>query len=227
MESVDGMIVSRNKRMKFDDIIHIEAGSGENLRSFSVHATCLTSRSPFFEKALSGAWREAKDRTVKFPENKSDIVELYLQCVYDRPLDVEPDPVPENYAGHEERLQLAELYVFAEQVQDVRAKNMAVKAFMSSVWKPRKGGRRWPPGPATINVIYEGTMPGSSMRRLCVDIFARGLIFGNIKYDNPPTEFLAEIIKEMFNLLISGTTKKLTRECNAEPYLETEPNKDG
>ena len=168
---------------RLDDPVRVEVGTGDDLRSFTVHGAFLTFRSLFFRKALSGAWKEAKERLIKLPEDDSDTFELYLQVVYGLPMSIEPNPLFDEYPGRSEQEALAKLYVFAEKVQDVRAKNTIMKAFLKSVWKVRSDGLCYVPARGSIHVIYEGSTPGSSMRRLLVDIYAYGITHEELSHE--------------------------------------------
>ena len=61
---------------RLDDLVWIKVGTGDDLRSFTVHGAFLTSRSLFFRNALSGAWKESEERVIKLSEVKSDTFEL-------------------------------------------------------------------------------------------------------------------------------------------------------
>ncbi|KAF1929112.1 uncharacterized protein M421DRAFT_48265, partial [Didymella exigua CBS 183.55] len=145
---------------------------GEDARIFTVPEACLSSRSLFFKKVLSGNWKEAEDRTIKLPGDDGDTLELYLCCVFGHRLPVEPDPTPAIDTGQEERLSLAKLYVFGENIQDVRVKNVCIKTFLQSNWKIRHNNIWWRPNENIVNVIYKGTEVGSPMCRLLFDILA-------------------------------------------------------
>jgi hypothetical protein len=211
---------------RFDDLVRIEAGTGYDLRSFTAHIAFLTTRSLFFRKALSGAWKEAEERVVKLPEDESNIVELYLQCVYGLPISVEPNPVPENHLGYSERLELAKLYVFAEKVQDVRAKNIALKTFLKCVWKLWRDGSWCDPGEQVVHILYEGTVSGSPMRRLLVDIYAHAITSPvAFRTDYPyPNEFLADIVTELTKTRLGcfSQNPRLRSGHSAGNYLEEE-----
>ena len=213
---------------RFDDPISVEVGAGTDFRTFVVHGTCLTSRSLFFKKALSRDWREGEERLVKLPEDKSDTFELYLQCVYGLDMSVEPDPIPEDYSGHSERLELAKLYVFAEEVQDVRAQDTALKAFLNCVWKLQPDGKWCPPDGKTTRVLYHGTVPGSPMRKLLVDINA--YVIGHSDHfkgrlsDAWPREFFIELSSELTSARLADSFKgrHLRYGDSADDYLEAE-----
>jgi hypothetical protein len=64
------------------DVIKIKVGQEGVI--FHVHENMLVRRSAFFRKALSGEWKESKDRTVELPENDPSTVALYCQAVYGR-----------------------------------------------------------------------------------------------------------------------------------------------
>lgn len=198
-----------------------------DVRSFTVHSDHLTSRSLFFKKALSGNWSEAQQRIIELPEDESDIFELYLQCVYGHEMSVEPAPVPKDYKGVEEQIEIAKLYVLAEKLQDVRAKNTALKAFMKSTWAERKTAQWFHPDPAVVHIIYDGTMPGSPMRRLLVDLHAYTVsIQPNVVAF--PEEFYVELVREFTKARLENSFKDLHLKHKDGPdnYLESESEND-
>ncbi|KAF2122074.1 hypothetical protein BDV96DRAFT_136984 [Lophiotrema nucula] len=69
--------------------VKVIVGAEGNQQEFFVHVGLITSRSPFFEKALSGEWREAEDKIVTMPEDDplrpdSNQVCCSLKCMMDR-----------------------------------------------------------------------------------------------------------------------------------------------
>ena len=70
-----------------------------------------------------------------------------------------------------ERLQTSELHVLAEQLRDITTKNTALKAFTSSMFKTHPDGSWRSPHVGAMRVVYGGTPPNSSMRRLLVDAY--------------------------------------------------------
>jgi hypothetical protein len=95
----------------------------------------------------------------------------YLHLLYTNDMAVVPDPLPKNYAGDEEKIALAKLYVFAEKLQDCSTKDAVVKAMFHSSYLVRSNGIIYATGGLpVIRFIYAGTISGSQMRRLLVDM---------------------------------------------------------
>ncbi|KAF3053471.1 hypothetical protein E8E11_009436 [Didymella keratinophila] len=123
------LIVSRAKRLKFDNLAEIEVGSQDQHKTYTAHhSEALTSRSVFFREPLSGPWKEADERLVRIPDNDIEVFELYLHLVYHNELACTPDPPSDTETGEEERLSLARLYVLCEKLQDIQGKNTVIKA---------------------------------------------------------------------------------------------------
>lgn len=200
-------------------------GTGKKVKSYHIHGSCLTASSLFFKKALSGSWKESNERVVKLPKDKSDTFELYLNCIYGQEMSIEPDPIPIDHQGLEEQLELANLYVFAEKMQDVRTKNKVVKAFMQTVFKIRKDGVWFAPAVKVVRLIYENTLAGSPMRRLLVDIFAYAI---SHKYDwrvEHPKQFLIEVLVELSTARLTGCEGPALQAGDyPDNYLEKAPD---
>jgi hypothetical protein len=62
---------------------------------------------------MSGDWKEAKERLVKLPDQEPETFKRYLRLLNTNHMAVIPDPLPKNYAGDEEKMALAKLYVLA------------------------------------------------------------------------------------------------------------------
>lgn len=77
-------------------------------------------------------------------------------------------------AGHAydlEIMPLCNLFVLAEKLQDVTAKNAIVDVVVATSNEKRADGCYWYPGPDFINVVYSGTSTFSPMRKLPVDFY--------------------------------------------------------
>ncbi|KAF2851211.1 hypothetical protein T440DRAFT_371000, partial [Plenodomus tracheiphilus IPT5] len=140
--------------------IEVHVGKDGTEVCFDIHESLITARSLFFKLAMSGKWKESDDRRVNLPEDDPDTFHVYVNLLYTGVLAVVPDPVPARYAGLEERLKLAKLYVLAEKLQDTATKNVALEAMLVACRKKFDGQSRVP-GRETIKIVYEGTPDGS------------------------------------------------------------------
>lgn len=108
---------------------------------------------------------------------------------------VEPDPVPEDYEGVEERVKLAKVYLFALEVEDSITVNIITEALLQSIWKPR-GRHDWiPPHPDLVDIIWRETAKKSRMRQMILDVFAHALEGSDGPWRAYPKEFLADLVK--------------------------------
>ncbi|KAJ4384409.1 hypothetical protein N0V86_000008 [Didymella sp. IMI 355093] len=178
--------------------IRVNVSHGDNLNSFHIYADLLTSRSEFFKKALSRAWKEAEERKVDLPEVDTAVFKLYLNHIYTGELAVIPVPLPKEhknmYVGVAEKKRLAELYVLAKLLQDVKCKNAVLKAFIASTYTKHPDGEWYTPGSSIVHIIYSGTPDKSLMRRFVVDLYTEFAEEGwVVKASRWPTDFIHEL----------------------------------
>ncbi|KAF9701864.1 hypothetical protein EKO04_000819 [Ascochyta lentis] len=179
-------------------------GKGEKQQKYIVHEQLLTTRSLFFKKAMSGDWIEAKERIVKLPEDDSSVFNIYIDLLYTNKITVIPDSGSGDATGGQEQNifaclkeqnSLASLYVLAEKLQDIDAKNKTLAAMVASAFEKRSDGVMYSPGPDTIRTIYEGTPPGCLLRKLLVDIYTSKATDQWIeKCKDWPDEFMRELL---------------------------------
>lgn len=104
------------------------------------------------------------------------------------------DPGEESSAAREEYELWAKLYVLGERFQDGRFKDAVVDAIVAKVKDTDETGYAYYPVTGTINIIYEGTTPGSCARQLMVNIYTtRGL--SEWLADDTNTDFLLDLTR--------------------------------
>lgn len=176
---------------------------GPEAERITVHEPLVRSRSQFFNAALDKAWQEAQERCIRLPDDKYDIVMLYCQYLYSGKIylvptvskqQISPDGTPPEYHT------LAKLYVFGEKIRDVKVKNAVLDAIISRKDEAIEG-LQYNPAMQTVNIIYEGTMPGSPARRLMVDNHVRGgkpaWLFKDSTQNNK--EFLTDLARALLS----------------------------
>ncbi|KAH3941401.1 hypothetical protein HBH53_201020 [Parastagonospora nodorum] len=174
-------------------------GDGDEQQTFDVHESLIMARSAFFKKALSGNWTEARSRHVNLPEDDPQTFENYVHHLYTNTLAVKPSPVPDQYVGREEKIELAKLYVFAEKIQDTDTKDAVVKAMAHSSQLSRYNGKTYGSNLGVISLIYAGTAPWSPMRKLLVDIYTYQANAAWLTRDEEesPSDFLRELALQL------------------------------
>ncbi|KAM0701519.1 hypothetical protein Q7P35_009770 [Cladosporium inversicolor] len=159
-----------------DDIVILLVGPEK--QNIIVHSPRMTAHSEFFAAALKKEWDEGYIRGVKLPEEEPEIMVYYIEHVYSNKL---PTDVYATTSPGEDKAQgyklLAQIYVVAERLLDSDCRNRILQEFLRFRNLLCTTGHRWNPTCVPINIIYEGTTPGSPDRRLLVDIhagYARG-----------------------------------------------------
>jgi hypothetical protein len=180
----------------------------------------------FFRKALSGPWKEAEERVVHLPEDDVRTFDLYLHYIYNNEFACISNSVNDQY-GSTERDALARLYVLCEKLQDSRSKNCIIQALSDSIYKIRPDGTTAAPEFTVVETLYKGTVRGSPVRRMVVDIFVQGAGSKSVPqelFDKYPGEFLQELavcLMTTFDLDVRRVAPS-PRGGNIAAYLEKE-----
>lgn len=210
---------------RFDDLILVKVGTGDNLKTYAIYSSTLTTRSLFFRKALSGPWKEAEERVVHLPEDNVRTFELYLHFIYNNEFACISNP-PDDQYGRTERGALARLYVLCEKLQDPRSKNFIVKALSDSIYKVLSDNHCRETETEVLDILYKGTIKGSLVRRMVVDIFAQGVPSKSISImiDKCPGEFLQELAACLITAFDLDVRRFAPSPCrsNIAAYLEEE-----
>jgi hypothetical protein len=204
----------------------VKVGEGENQETFDVHESLITSHSLFFKKAMSGSWKESEDRVIKLPEDDPEIFNVYVHHLYTGSVAVIPEPLPADYAGAPTRKIICLLYVLAEKLQDIKAKNSAIEALLADCRVKQPNGKYYFPGSHNVDIIYSGTLPGSMARKFLVDIYTHKATGKWItKHPELPDEFLKDLLVKVLDQRVTGDVE-LTG-INATDYLEPAENNTG
>jgi hypothetical protein len=198
-------------------MLKIVVGGEGVARQFAIHEALLTTRSEFFKKAMGKGGKEVEDKVVKLPDDDMDIFALYEQLVYTGRLPIfdnsvdrfeysqvfGPNPYDCKDCGKcgEEYLTLTNVYVLAEKLQDIKAKNTTIDAIMSKVTHESSIINRdhgpCLPGYKVIKMMYKN-MPGHCPgRQILIDSFVwygQAYTMGNVEgYDELPWQFLLDL----------------------------------
>jgi hypothetical protein len=150
-------------------MLKVRVGKDLKLSTFIVHQDLLTERSEFFRRVTAGVWQQVHDEyLVTLPDDDEHIFRLYFNLVYAGQL---------GTRGADEWTKLSRLFVLAEKLVDLTAKNQIVDgmhAFFNELVKKNPTGlqvERILPAAATKQ-LYEGTPERSQARKLIVDLYA-------------------------------------------------------
>lgn len=160
------------------------------LQIFFAHKDALVSNSLFFAKALRNyepdrsttatSWIEAETGVIKLPEDKPEVFANYLGVIYrgaapsfkaPDSLNLQEDAYYVEFKTRVRKYQtsLCHLYVFAEKVQDIAAKELLLAVMVCSTKLENKDGKRYLPIDEQVNVIYSGIPSSDPMREFLTD----------------------------------------------------------
>lgn len=214
--------------------VKIRVGDSEKYQDFVAHESFLTSRSEFFRLALKKEWKEAESRLVKLPDDDPYIFAIYLNVVYTGHVNTVRMPQEEVKAldEHTFRVHLANeyrdllhLYILAEKLQDIEAKNAAITAVVEVAQVTSGEGTWMAPGLSVADIVYEGTPEGSPLRRLLIELFS-GLPVSYILCEVHKREYHTDFIKDIAaklddnRQLKKGYRGKLGLKETLQNYLE-------
>ncbi|KAF2443932.1 hypothetical protein P171DRAFT_485401 [Karstenula rhodostoma CBS 690.94] len=107
-----------------NEFVTVVVGTGDERKSFALHKSVVCKRSEFFHASLCGDWKESHADKIELPEDDPDIFQLYNQSLYVGNVhQAEPDESSQSKYHY-----LGQLYVFADKMINVQAKNHVTEA---------------------------------------------------------------------------------------------------
>ena len=109
---------------------------GKDKKEYLLHRCFAPKTSEFFEKALSGNWKESEDKTIKIHDFEPDVFDDYLQWVYTSVVPIETGSILESSESgklaeiRKRRNQLTDLYVLGYFLLDTSLRNTIVDAII-------------------------------------------------------------------------------------------------
>lgn len=212
--------------------VTIQVGSATDPRTLLVHKSFLTAWSEFFSRALNGDWKESETHTVDLTEDVPETFDMYLNLVYKNDLPVmtlDEDKLCAldtlEFLKHicKQYISLIHLYVLADKLQDIQAKNEALKAILQISYLRNHQGICIRLPPVAIRKIYDCTPQGSSARSLCIDLMSDLKVEHLQKYvatRNIPDEFITDLALAPRREL-PATMENVAKRKGAATYLET------
>lgn len=177
--------------------VNIEVG--EMRESFIVHENLIRSSS-FFDKAMSGEWKESSQRTIQLPDDEPGIIKLYIHWLYCGTL-----PVICGKPYGKEYTFLVKAYILGDKLLDTKFQNAAINAIVERSVTPYKDGIWYYPCGSLMTYVYDNSNESDRIRDLFVDLYA---MYGkstwlNSTYPNPFILKLASVLLEL-----RGASKK-------------------
>lgn len=107
---------------------------GEEKEIFSVHEKLIRASSPFFDKAMSGAWLESPQHTIQLPEDEPEIFGIYVHWLYYDTLPVSCNEPSSEY------LNLMKAYTLGDKLLDTKFQDTVIDAIVDKSATPAQSG---------------------------------------------------------------------------------------
>ncbi|KAI4907236.1 hypothetical protein J4E90_009738 [Alternaria incomplexa] len=139
----------------------------------NVHRGVLCKSSAFFKNAIKLEWATQEENVVNLPEDSANTVIDYIKWLYYDKIETQLEEASEDtrekkaVAAEKAYCLLADAYVFGEKIIDLQYKEAVMKAIFATL-----KSYNWNMGPESVNIIYEGTPPGSQLRRFIAERIA-------------------------------------------------------
>lgn len=142
---------------------------GKQHDGFNVHEKLIRT-SPFFDKAISGRWRESTQKTVQLPEDEPEIFGIYVHWLYFGKLSVFRDDLKSK--EQKQYRALVKAYSLGDKFMNTKFQNTVIDAIVEESVSPASDGKHYYPNGLDIEYAYNNTNTLSPLRRLLVDMYA-------------------------------------------------------
>ncbi|KAI4743409.1 hypothetical protein E4T50_06207 [Aureobasidium sp. EXF-12298] len=144
---------------------------GPNKEKYNLHKGLLCFYSDFFRAAFKGSFKEAEEGKIELPDVGTEVFEAFQVWLYSRSL-----RVSENHGDSSDRPPflsfhtLAHLWVLGDKYQIPLLQNCAIDALLEKLKEENKFST------GVVAIAYTGTMVGSPLRKLAIDIHVLKMI---------------------------------------------------
>ncbi|KAF2151889.1 hypothetical protein K461DRAFT_158685 [Myriangium duriaei CBS 260.36] len=172
--SPSGMTSSKRRRVKGDFMHTAKVLVGRSEVQFSVHTAKICKASPFFRAALKGNWLEAKEQTIRLPEDDAKTFEDFLEWVYSNNIELE---FLESSKQSLDIRPLIKLYLLTEKLQVPACNERILDLLVSNVDQIKSI-------PASaISAAWDATTGTIGLRRFFRDWFLLKSTVEDIEFD--------------------------------------------
>ena len=232
-----GVVIHVQKLTDFsprDSIIKLVVSrpDGET-ETLNVHQGVLCKHSEFFKRMMKPEWTSMRKspNIIDLPNETVNTMSDYVKWLYagSMPLtlcNADGNDKREQVAEEAEKIfvMLANAYVFGEKIVDVRYKNAILRAAAAA-----KKSSKWNMGPESVAIVYDGTPPGSSFRRMIAESMAclahddaeKGVGWMSF-IDGYSKEALADALKATIRFRCKVDDDALKAANSLDSYLEKE-----
>ncbi|KAK5165651.1 hypothetical protein LTR04_001090 [Oleoguttula sp. CCFEE 6159] len=141
----------------YDQIIHVQLGSGATAKEYAIHKGLISHHSLFFRKALNGYFREAAENRVTLDDEGPAVFHIFYLWLYSSRL-YDVNKLKPNHVPLSEET-LVRTWVFGDK--------RGVPGFLVTLL-----ANRWTADEAIVRLAYKNTLEGSPLRKLYVRFVA-------------------------------------------------------
>jgi hypothetical protein len=219
--AIQDVQVATSYNFSHDDTITLIVGPEE--AKMTVHGAYLTRDSEFFKTALKKEWVGGQTRTIKLPEEDPETMGHYMTFVYEKKLPLD-DLRPDKREHFDARWPiLIDLWLYGERFVNRTIQNAAIKEIFRLTCIECRNGLRWYPSRENVDRIYQGTLEGSHLRRLILDMHITMGAPGWFSAGADGREFLLDLTKDLYEKMRQHNAFDEFRykDLNVENYLST------
>ncbi|KAJ5853655.1 hypothetical protein N7534_006198 [Penicillium rubens] len=180
---------------------------------FHIHKSLICTSSLFFQKAMSGPWKESKEQTLELPEDDPQAFALYSHWLYFGKIPV----IDEGNNNYKEYYDLVSSYVLGDKLLDVKFQNSAIDAIVEKCSAPDPhDGRCYYPCASVVSYAYISTTESATVRKLFVDMYTDTAEAGWLMRELPK-EFLYSVVEGLMKKRTAQTKKIKASEYYVNP----------
>ncbi|CRL25582.1 BTB/POZ fold [Penicillium camemberti] len=148
---------------------------GASKEPFHVHESVLCASSQFFKAAMSGSWKESKERTIELPEDDPKAFSIYSHWLYfaEIPGILEAAKKGESAKKSAQKYyDLVSAYVLGDKLLDAKFQNSVIDAIVETCSKAdSKDGKVYFPDANAVSHAYNNTTKSSNIRKMLVALY--------------------------------------------------------
>lgn len=173
-----------------DELVTLIVGKEPNGKKYIIHKQFACSSSPVFKSAFNSDFQEGQTQTYRLEDANDGSVQLLVQWLYAKRLDL--SLLPLHTTKHQRLEFLVQLWVLSDKLLISQLQTEAIRELFA------ESERQKSVPTATLNCVYNNTRLGSPLRRLFLQRYARetGPQMSEW-YLAPPEQFPKEMMLEL------------------------------
>lgn len=181
---------------------------GPDEQELVVCGTPLAKSSEFFQAALKKEWKEGQMRTVKLPEEDTELITRYLDFVFGQSLPSMAVQSGNNLEQSTTYKEVFELYTLGDRLLDASIRNAIVKETLRLVSLTGDEGHGFLPSRNCVALVYNDTPARSAARRLMVDVHIAYGLASTLEKEKLPSEYMLDMAKAYSKKIENGVLRR-------------------